>query len=262
MFTSMELMETLTGKAYAISGATGKSFTNNATAGKQLLKSGHKIVNELEILADSFENSNRKVVLVKVLPAYKIFEDLIIYYGINQLLNFIKENTLKTFEELTSALPAKPIRNLWQNIGGQLIPTKEVAILKEKISNGKIKSWEGVHDFYVQQGNLYQKQKLQHAMASLFELTGINLKKMDAHQFGSLLNAVVTTKEWMTKGIHDSRSKDYTNPYRKMVYENMGEMNEVMGKLEENSFIKLQIEELKSFKSQIASIKKKFKLKA
>ena len=262
MFTSMELMETLTGKAYAISGATGKSFTNNATAGKQLLKSGHKIVNELEILADSFENSNRKVVLVKVLPAYKIFEDLIIYYGINQLLNFIKENTLKTFEELTSALPAKPIRNLWQNIGGQLIPTKEVAILKEKISNGKIKSWEGVHDFYVQQGNLYQKQKLQHAMASLFELTGINLKKMDAPQFGSLLNAVVTTKEWMTKGIHDSRSKDYTNPYRKMVYENMGEMNEVMGKLEENSFIKLQIEELKSFKSQIASIKKKFKLKA
>ena len=262
MFASMELMENLTGKAYSKSGAAGNPFTNHQNAGKQLLKSGHKIVNELEIISDSFENSKRKVVLIKVLPAYKIFEDLIIYYGLNQLLDFIKENTFKSFEEFTSALPAKPIRNSWQNIGGQLIPTKEVAILNEKISNSKIKSWEGVHDFYVQQGKLYPKQKLQHAMASLFEITGTNLKKMDANQFGSLLNAVVTTKEWMTKGIHDSRSKDYTNPFRKMVYESMGEMNEVMGKFEENSFIKLQIEELTNFKTTVSFIKKKFKLKA
>ena len=66
----------------------------------------------------------------------------------------------------------------------------------------------------------------------------------------------------MTKGIHDSRSKDYTNPFRKMVYESMGEMNEVMGKFEENSFIKLQIEELTNFKTTVSFIKKKFKLKA
>ena len=107
----------------------------------------------------------------------------------------------------------------------------------------------------------YPQHKLKHALASLSEITGINLKKIDTHQFANLLNSIITTKEWMTKGIHDSRAKDYTNPYRKMVYESIGEMNEVLGKLEENSFIKQQIEELKSFKTGIASLKKKFKIK-
>ena len=46
-----------------------------------------------------------------------------------------------------------------------------------------------------------------------------------------------------------------------MVYESIGEMTEVIGKLEENSFIKAQIEELKIFKTEINSLKKKFKTK-
>jgi hypothetical protein len=71
---------------------------------------------------------------------------------------------------------------------------------------------------------------------------------------------MVATKEWITKGIHDSRAKDYTNPYRMMVYESIGEMNEVVGKLEENSFIKQQIAELQAFKKEIQLLKKKFKL--
>jgi hypothetical protein len=60
----------------------------------------------------------------------------------------------------------------------------------------------------------------------------------------------VVTKEWITKGHQRFKGERlYTNPYRKMVYESVGEMNEVLGKLEENSFINQQIEELKSFKS-------------
>jgi hypothetical protein len=133
--------------------------------------------------------------------------------------------------------------------------------LKEKIRTGKIKSWDVVHEFYISQGEKYGQQKLKHSLAALAEITGINLKKIDAHQFNNLLNGAVATKEWITKGISDSRAKDYTNPYRKMVYESIGEMNAVVGKLEENSFIKQQVEELKSFKSSITSLKKKFKLK-
>ena len=261
IFTAMELLETATSKAYAKTEKKDPAFISDTNAGKKLLKSGNKVINELEILAGNIENSNRKVVLLKVLPAYNIYEELVIYYGIVELLHFVKENAFNSLEELKAALPAKLVRTEWLNIGGQLIQTDDLTTLKEKIRTGKIKSWDAVHEYYTAQGKKYPQHKLKHALASLSEITGINLKKIDTHQFANLLNSIITTKEWMTKGIHDSRAKDYTNPYRKMVYESIGEMNEVLGKLEENSFIKQQIEELKSFKTGIASLKKKFKIK-
>ncbi|MDP1763146.1 MAG: DUF4954 family protein [Sediminibacterium sp.] len=262
MFSSLRLMETFTGKAYNTSiHKTGQSSDHN-TAGKHLLQNANKIVNELEIIADQIENSKRKVVLIKVLPAYKVFEEMIIYYGITQLLRFIKENEFHSLKDIIAALPAKPARGAWINTGGQLMPEETINTLKEKIRNGRIKSWDAVHEFYQAQGKKYKQEKLYHALASLSEITGIQLKKMDAHQFTNLLNSVVATKEWLTKGIHDSRAKDYKNPYRKMVYESIGEMNAVIGKLEENSFIKQQIAELHLFKKEIASLKKSIKLNA
>lgn len=256
MFSSLRLMETFTGKAYNTSiHKTGQSSDHN-TAGKRLLQNANTIVNELEIIADQIENSKRKVVLIKVLPAYKVFEEMIIYYGITQLLRFIKENEFHSLKDIIAALPAKPARGAWINTGGQLMPEETINTLKEKIRNGRIKSWDAVHEFYQAQGKKYKQEKLYHALASLSEITGIRLKKMDAHQFTNLLNSVVATKEWLTKGIHDSRAKDYKNPYRKMVYESIGEMNAVIGKPEENSFIKQQIAELHLFKKEIASLKK------
>jgi len=259
LFIALQLMETFTGKAY---GKIEKRSGDDNSIGKNLLKSGNRIVNELEILAEDMENSKRKTVLTKVLPAYGIFEELIVYYGVMQLLQLNKESSFKTFEALTAALPAKATRTEWVNIGGQLMPEEDTKILKEKIRNGKIKSWDAVHEYYQTQGEKYTLQKRKHALASLSDITGINLKKMNRHQFNNLLNSVIVTKEWMTKGIHDSRAKDYTNPYRKMVYESIPEMNEVLGKLEENGFIKQQVKELQSFKKEIASLKKRLKLNA
>ncbi len=260
MFHSLQLMETATGKAYHTSIKKQGQSSDHTAAGKHLLHESSKIINELEILADNVENSKRKVVLTKVLPAYKVFEELIIYYGTTQLLQYNKENNFASLKELTASLPARPTRGEWANVGGQLIPSTDLESFKEKIRTGKIKSWDAVHEYYQAEGNKYPAQKLKHALASLAEITGINLKKMDAHQFTGLLSGMVATKEWITKGIYDSRAKDYTNPYRKMVYESIGEMNEVVGKLEENSFIKQQIAELQAFKKEIQSLKKKFKL--
>jgi hypothetical protein len=260
MFTALQLMETYTGKAYTKTGNKHKLAVDATSTGKNLLKSGNKIVGELEIIAENIENSKRKTILIKVLPAYKVFEELITYYGTIALLNIIKEKQVHSFEELLTIMPAKIKRTDWTNIGGQLIPSADINTLKEKIHKGKIKSWEQVHEYYQQEGEKYPAQKQKHALASLSDITGIHLKKMNAHQFTNLLNAAIATKEWMTKCIYDSRAKDYTNPFRKMVYENNAEMNEVMGKLEENSFIKQQVGELQAFKKEINTLKKKLKI--
>lgn len=262
MLAAMKLMETAVGKAYARSGRMERTFSDDAAAGRHLLQSGNKIVNELEVLAEDIENSKRKVVLIKVLAAYKIYEELVIYYGTTRLLQFIRENDIDSLEVLKAALPAKKNRGNWINVGGQLLPDQELASLRDRIKTGKIRSWDAVHDYYMAQGEKYPQLKLQHALAALSDMTGLNLKRMDNHQFTTLLNGCIATKEWLTKGIYDARAKDYSNPFRKMVYESIGEMNTVLGKLEENSFIKEQVAELKEFKTGIAALKKKFKLKA
>lgn len=262
MFTTLHILEEATGKAYLTKVAPGKIHTPEecTKAGKQLLKGQNKNVNDLEILVDDFENAKRKTVIIKVLQAYHLFEELIAYYGTVQLLHFIQQNKFKTLADVVEALPAKSKRAEWLNVGSQLIPKEDVEQLKNKIKTGKIKDWDEVHAWYEKQGEKYEEQKLKHALISLSDIKGWNLKKLDATQFNLLLNLSITTKEWMAKGIYNSRAKDYTNPYRKMMFETAEEMNKVVGKLEDNSFIKDQIKELQNFKKQITELKKKFKL--
>jgi hypothetical protein len=264
MFHALQLMESSTGYAYFRSQHPDKNMTPEEaiTTGKQLLHGDTKLVNELEITIEGIENSKRKTVLTKVSQAYALYTDLIYYYGITHLLQLAKEHKFDSFESFIASLPAKTVRNSWENVGGQLISAEEMQQLKEKIKSGKLKSWDEVHGYYVTQGEKYKQQKLNHALASLAEISGKPLRKIDQHGFNNLLNTVIATQEWITKAIYNSRAKDYNNPFRKMVYEDNAEMNEVIGKLEDNSFIKQQLAMLDQFKKEIAGVRKTFKLKA
>jgi hypothetical protein len=75
-----------------------------------------------------------------------------------------------------------------------------------------------------------------------------------------LLLEALTTREWMCKGIYDSRAKDYRNPFRKMVYTNNEEMNKVMGRIENNAFIQEQTGQLDEMRKQVKAIIRKLKL--
>lgn len=264
LFVSLAIIEEATGRAYHRKQNDNKAALTKEEAiviGKKLLLSGNKLVDELEITVDEFENSKRKVILLKTRIAYHLFIELIRYYGTLHLLDLISEEQIRSVDALKSVLPGRTKRTEWINLGGQLITSDEHQQLKEKIKTGKIKSWDEVHAHYSMLGNKYPAQKRAHALASLVEITGLSLKKIDEHQLEQLCNNALTTKEWMTKGIHDSRAKDYLNPFRKMVYESFEEMNAVIGKIEDNSFIKQQLAELGSFKQKITRLKKTFRIK-
>jgi hypothetical protein len=59
------------------------------------------------------------------------------------------------------------------------------------------------------------------------------------------------------KAFYDARAKDYTNPFRKMIYDTNEEMNKVVGKLEDNSFIQDQLQELEKMKKDVKLLIKK-----
>jgi hypothetical protein len=260
LFTALTIFEACAGKALLLQQKPSAKPTEQQciAKGKELLNSHTDILNSLEFVVDGFENKKRKTVFAKLPQAYQLYKELIVYYGMEALLKCIDEKKVKNLGSLLPMLPAKATRTEWQNIGGQLMPAKTVAALKERIKKGSIRSWDAVHNFYATEGKKYEEQKLQHALASLSEITGMNLKKLDKLQLESLLHEFISTKQWMANGIYQSRAKDYESSYRTMVYDTKAEMDKVMGSLASNSFIKQQQEELALWQEKITKLRKTF----
>lgn len=258
MIHAMRLLELYTGKAAELKKKkqnlklkTEKELIDN---GRKLLRNNDLSVDALDILAEGFENTKRTTRLIKVRQAYNVFNDIIAYYA---AIQFVQSGL--SFNDLKKKLSAITQRKEWLNIGGQLIEKDEIEKMKSAIRNGKINSWDEVHEFYVEQGKKYPAKKLQHAFAAYFEVRNTNACKFSLNQLKDLLKKSVTTREWMVKGIEDSRSKDYSNKFRTMMYDTQKEMDEVLGKLSDNSFIKQQKAELESYRSTVTALLSKLK---
>lgn len=261
MFHSLRLLALFTGRAYYRHRQEDLPAEDVCiSTGKQLLQAEDPLLQQLEIVAEGFENAKRKTVLVKVAQAYTLYEKLIAHYGVLQLLQLAEENNYADFNSLKQQLGGSLARDEWQNIGGQLMPLASVDTLRKKIREGKIKSWEQVHAYYEEEGRKYPQQKRRHALASLAEIKQLNLKSLDKQTIAGLLDEAVAMKEWMNAHIYQSRAKDYRNPYRKLVYDTQEEMDKVMGKLEDNSFIKEQQQALQQFTQQVNSLRGKWEL--
>ncbi len=260
VFAALELLKKYTGQAYALLKKKKVNDLQAISAGEKLLETKDPVVDKLEIKADGFENSHRKVVLMKVLQAYTIFKELVVYYGVNQLLQYVWKNKVSNWEKLYEALPFRARRNQWVNVGGQLIPEPAISTLKKDIYSGKIKSWDEVHEFYFTSSRLYHEQKFQHAFASLLEICKLKPVEFDKKIFKQLIQQALATREWMVKGIYESRAKDYHNPFRRMLYHSRKQMETVTGRLDENSFIKKQIAWMKEYRKKTNELVKRFSI--
>lgn len=257
IFTGLDLLRKFT--AWAADPALKQGDDSEAiAAGERLLNDNTVNFRELEVLAEGFECTNRPTQLVKVKEAYLLYHKLIVYYAVEQLCNLIDEHNIAGFDELQQALPDDAERTEWTNIGGQLLPQPSLDSLLMGIKAGTYTSWNDVHQFYQEAGRLYPSQKQQHAFASLLELYGIKKQNFRETFFSSLLQEAVSFKQWMYEKIYESRAKDYQNEFRQMLYSSQKEMEEVMGSLDENVFIRQQKEELENFTRRIGQISRRF----
>ena len=204
-----------------------------------------------------WENTERETQVIKVPQAIKVFRELIQYYCTTQLFEHFRQNKFSNFDEFKKSLTTRLARAEWMNVGSQLIKKSSVEKLKLAVKSNKIKSWNELHEFYLEQGDNYIADKLQHAYTGLLEILKITARQFTPDRFRSLVQQTITTRTWMCKGIYDARAKDYSNPYRKMVYETTEEMNKVVGKLEDNSFIQDQLQQLEMLKKAVKLLIKK-----
>lgn len=204
-----------------------------------------------EVLLVGVENSNRKVVLRKPTESYQLFKRLIRYYAATQMLDFVDKTSL---EALFEKLQQSHQRKVFVNVGGQLIPEQDVQIILDDVKKSKLNTWTEIHERYHQLSDRYADDKLSHSIACLTELIGIESHGWDRAFIKQLFLEALETKRWIRDEIERTRAKDYNNAFRKMVYSSEEEMNMVVGKLSENSFIKAQTQELSVFEERLQAV--------
>jgi hypothetical protein len=220
-----------------------------------------KEIDQLDVFVDGFENSKRKTRLIKCHDAFAIFEKMIFMYGMDQLMIKLNQNGLKGLSAKIKAIKTTGAATEWSNIGGQLIPSKSVQSMLQQIKTDKLDSWNAVHQYYQKETDGYLAKKTLHALYCLELLEGTTISGLSHKKLNEWLDRYQAIKEEITQKIKSSRAKDYTNPFRKMVYQNQAEMDAIVGDLNDNSFIAKQITDQKQLNELIKEFKQALKAK-
>ena len=209
-------------------------------------------INGLEILGENMEKSKRKVVILKAYKTYHAYRDMLHYYAVKNLLEYLKTNPESDFSTMCETLKCKREKN-WVNLGGQLIPEQDVDQIRSDIDSGKLSNWDEIHHRYDTLWEKYPFEKQKHAFATLCEILGTD--KPTNKQWISALDKAVEIQEFIRDQVYVSRKKDYDNPFRQATYRNTAEMDAAIGTIEDNSFINQVRNETEDFKKLVDNIK-------
>ncbi|WP_437922435.1 DUF4954 family protein [Sphingobacterium sp. LRF_L2] len=238
--------------------AVGSAFATSSHAVEDIKRVGRDMLNSVDVLPektvllDNVEFSKRKVVLAKPKEAYQVYKRMIRYYVGLQLIDALEETSLAQVKEQLIEIGVD--RYLFENIGGQLVPSNKLDGLLEGIRAGDISSWTAVHTHYHAWSKEYLGDKFKHAIASLVDVSGRELETWDIEFVKELLAEVLETRRWICSEIERARLKDYQNPFKQMVYESYEEMEEVVGKFVDNDFINKEKAALLVFEERVTKM--------
>ena len=135
-------------------------------------------------------------------------------------------------ELLQATLKNATAIQVWENLGGQLIPSGCIQTMKNDVKSGKITRWKQVHEFYEKQAALYPDQKFENALNGLLQINPQAFENIPAW-----IDRAIATSDFLTNGIERSRSKDYEDPFRLAMFGNAKELDAVIGEVKDNEFI-------------------------
>jgi len=255
IFDACKLLEIWTAKASLRSKGDpidDKTDTELANIGRKLLLGTEEQINGLEILGENMEKSKRKIVILKAYKTYHAYRDMLHYYAVKNLLEYLKTNPEADLSTMCETLKCKREKN-WVNLGGQLIPEQDVDQIRSDIDSGKLSNWDEIHHRYDTLWEKYPFEKQKHAFATLCEILGTD--KLTQEQWISALDKAVEIQEFIRDQVYVSRKKDYDNPFRQATYRNTAEMDAAIGTIKDNSFINQVRNETEDFKKLVDNIK-------
>lgn len=205
--------------------------------GGELLKDYEKY-GRFPVTSDAMENRNPAVLIDHPDRAVNIYEDMINYYCIKTLCNLYMHSETISLSYLREYLKRYKNIHEWDNIGGQLILKEELREIIRKIKTHEISSWPEIHDEYKKSAMDYRLIKALHALSTLLHQSHLNLKDFKEQYMDRAIDRALETNEYIRRKTRETREKDYTNPFRKITYDDREEMEAVLGRIDDNEFIK------------------------
>lgn len=180
----------------------------------------------------TMENSTVPIEILKPQEAYKAYTNMLIYYAIITIASWCRTEGLSfsRFQETASA-ELEP----WMNVGGQLVPTAKVEVLKEEIRTEQLTTWDEVHATYHRWFGEYPADRASHALAVLYEVIGCT--KLTSEQWRLLQKEAIRLRLYIEEQVFKTKEKDFSNKFRLSTYRNVAERDAVLGCLDDNPFI-------------------------
>lgn len=239
--TAIELMEGITLLALW----TGEAFLekeNKEGSEEEKLEAGYALLNgeanaftTLTVYAKNMERSSDLIEVRHPQEAYRAYRDMLLYYAGMALSSGLGK------DECIHSIQGEDTSTTWENFGGQLVPYYRVKTLIDQIGKGEIKYWDEVHRTYKAWHEEYPADKARNGMrAALFVLGKDKLTKED---WDLICTHVEKTRAFIEAEVFATKEKDAVNSFRQITYHSKEEMDLVLGKTEDNPFIKNAKEE-------------------
>jgi len=254
MLEAIQLLERWTGKAWYVTEEGGDSLPGNdvlEAKGRELIQSSPEIVKGLVVSGEMIERSSREVKILKVVEAWNAYRQMLLFYGVKTIASYLSAFGIH-YGYFSAQVPAS-VSLAWVNMGGQLVPESRVDGLRASIRSGLFNSWAEIHGQYESWWAAYPKDRAENAYEVLRLMTGST--EISGEAWNSLLDQALVIRAYIEDQVYITKKKDYTNPYRALTYRNEQERDAVLGKVEDNSFIKTAKKETAAFREMLAKVR-------
>ncbi|NLD91210.1 MAG: DUF4954 family protein [Fibrobacter sp.] len=199
--------------------------------GREILLS-NSTINDI-CIKGTFEKSNRPVVIRKVAESWKMYHTILRWYCASEIIYYY---SLTSCDFSILHLPAR--KKKWVNCGGQIISQDDLDLILDKIKNTvSIHSWKDVHTLFTASFDRYKEDRFKHALATLAYLEFCTETDFSLKEIVIGLQKTIPLLQTILDLIAQSRKKDYTDPFRTMVYDSSDELTNVLGDFEQDTVI-------------------------
>ncbi|MDR2313896.1 MAG: DUF4954 family protein [Spirochaetaceae bacterium] len=242
------------------------------------------------LLSRGLERHKRPQVILKPRRALSAYREMLFYYGMKSLVEYLSGGAaggaadgaaagaadgdpegIRFCADLAAALEAGDgewkaaardgrVKD-WVNLGGQIVPAYRVDRLRKDIREGRLNSWEDIHRRYAAMAAAYGEDRARHAWSVLALVCGKTGKTHPLAEEGALnaaLEKTVKIAGWVRDQVFASRAKDFHDPFRKITYRNQREMEQVIGRAEDNFFVRVAEEKYRDLTSRVEQIRRRF----
>ena len=254
MLKALRLLERWTGKAWYLEEEDGDDLPDAGVLeakGRELITTAPEKVGALFVLGEGMERSSRPVRILKVVRAWNAYRQMLSFYGVKAIASYLSAYGIG-WDYFRAQVP-KEIGFEWVNMGGQLVSSEKVDGLRAAIRSGLINSWTEIHALYEAWWQQYPRDKAENAYAALSAITG--LADLSAADWNRLLDEALETRAYIEDQVYVTKKKDYTNAFRGITYRNDAERDAVLGKVEDNSFIKTAKKETAEFRAMLEKVR-------